>query len=218
MTRLPGRFILLSLSILLLSLSACGKKDTIINGRITDAKTGMPIKGVSINYGVWDGGQATGSDQQFTDIDGKFTIEIGYSENFSGLMLTKAGYVPKQGFGMTYKNGVVNNLDIKMHPKDGTLMLIVENVSGQQDSVFVGIYSPLQNVEYQISEGIINYAEFFLQGMPQQSLVFNLSSEETIDIFWNFSPMISNSSIKQAPFHDSVYVSRNDTTIFSITF
>ena len=214
MTRLPGRFFLLSLSIFLLSLSACGKKDTIINGRITDAKTGMPIKGVSINYGVWDGGQATGSDQQFTDIDGKFTIEIGYSENFSGLTIEKEGYVPKFGFGVTYKKGIVNNLEIKLHPLDATLRMVYDNGSNIAKSIFLQAQSKTYNEAYGVLPYIITQPyPFVCQSNSKDTIDYPFTSDEQINLYWSFNYYEKAS---QSAFKDSIYLNRGDTAIFNI--
>lgn len=214
MTRLFTRFFLLS--ILLLSLLACGKKDTIINGRVVDAKTGMPIKGVSINYGVWDGGQATGADQQFTDVDGRFTIEIGYNENFSGITIEKVGYVPKFGFGVTYKKGIVNSLEINLHPRDATLRMVYNNGSNSAKSIFLQAQSKTFNDEYGVLPYIITQPyPFFCKPFNKDTVDYSFTSDEQINLYWAFSYYEKAS---QSTFKDSLYLSRGDTATYSITF
>lgn len=218
MTRIfSGYFLVVGFGFLL-GLGACEKGNTIINGTITDAKTGLPIQGASISYGVFEGPKSVGAVEQFTDNDGKFTIETGNRANFSGLTIMKTGYVKKQGFGTTYTSGTTNNIAIIMYPKDGILKLIVKNTSSQTDSIYVGAYSPIQDAEYDISQGIAAYHPFVIQGMMQEFITFKMASEETVDIYWGFTPMTTNASIKSFPFHDSKYIGQNDTTVFNISF
>ena len=219
MTRIFSRCILLCLPFFLLGHYACHKdkvKTTVIHGVITDAKTELPIPGAIISYGVFDGGQSAGSGQHITGLDGKFTIEIGINENFSGLSIQREGYVSKHGLGMMYEPGTVNNMEIKMYPKDGTLKLVIENTSTQPDSVYVGIYSLLRHTEFSIAKGIVLNNPFIVQGLTEQQMLIDLTSEETIDVYWDFSPMQA-ANIRLAPFHAPVFILQNDTTVFRIT-
>ncbi|MFN0215328.1 MAG: hypothetical protein ACKVT2_13815 [Saprospiraceae bacterium] len=216
MKRIAIRFFLLLLSLILIGLVSCAKKDTVINGTITDAKTGMPIEGATIFYGVWDGGQATGTDEKKTGIDGKFTIVIAYSENFSGLTIKKGGYATKFGFGMPYKSGLVNNLDIKMYPRDATLRMVYENSSNIEKSIFLQAQSKTFNEEYGVLPYIITQPyPFVCQPNNKDTVDYFFTSDEQINLYWAFSYYEKAS---QSTFKDSLYLSRGDTATYSITF
>ncbi len=58
--------------------------------------------------------------------------------------------------------------------------------------------------------------ELNLENITEWNEVFNLVSEETVGIYWGFTPLPHN--IKLAPFHDLIYVTRNDTSSFTISF
>ncbi len=217
MSRLLTHFFLLFLSILILFLTACEKKDTIINGVVTDATSGIPLVEVVVYYGIWSGPDFMGSFSQTTGEDGKFTIVLKHNENFSGLTIEKFGYIPKQGLGTSYANAKVNTIEVKLHPKNGILKLVLENTSSQDDSLYVRIYSPIMDSEYQISGGMIFYTPIHVQSMSENITLINLASEETVDIYWG-KDAIPPSQIHLAPNHDSVYVTRTDTTTFQISF
>jgi hypothetical protein len=103
------------------------------------------------------------------------------------------------------------------YPAQTVLRWLLDN-TGQSDTIYVGIYSPLQDAEYGLSYGIILNQPIFIEGFSSKSTSLDLASGQFIDIYWAFSPWTTSSSIKLAPNHDSVFISRNDTTTFSISF
>ena len=119
--------------------------------------------------------------------------------------------------GTLYVNGTVNNIETKLHPKNGILKLVLENTTSQDDSLYVRIYSPIMDAEYEISKGFIFYTPIHVQGMSEHITLIKLASEETIDIYWG-KDVIPASQIHLATNHDSVYVTRMDTTTFQISF
>jgi len=203
--------------IFLFGLQACGKKDTIIHGVVTDADTGISLAEAVIFYGVWSGSQFMGTYSIVTEEDGKYNIELKHQEYFSGLTVEKVGYVPKLGLGTSYVNGTVNDIETKLYPKNGILKLVLENTSSKDDSLYVRIFSPIMDAEYGISKGFIFYTPIHVQGISEHITLIRLASEETIDIYWG-KDAIPASQILLAPNHDSVYVTRMDTTTLKISF
>lgn len=104
-----------------------------------------------------------------------------------------------------------------MIPKDGTLKLDFNNNTGAIDSLYVTIYSPIQDSILNLSNGIILGPTFFVQGLSPDSFVFNLASEQIVDIYWGSTRIFSNGLVL-APHKDSFYITRNDTTTYTITY
>jgi hypothetical protein len=209
----------------LLGLYACHKdkdKTTVIHGTVVDKVTGERIDSAYVEIRIAHNDIPFPNNYEikntYTDKNGKFAFQ---SDNpVSIFLVLKDGYLPK-GLGtivVPITQGQSNEVTIEMTPKDGILKLNYENNTGLHDTLYVAVYSALQESELNLSYGIIANLPVSVMNMSSNSTVFNLASEEVIDIYWAFSPWTNSSSIKLAPKHDSVFISRNDTTTFSISF
>ena len=223
MTQLLTRCFLLSFSVFLIGLFACDKdKTTVINGRVVDKITGAPLDEAFVEFWISHAENPAPNNYElrdlYTDANGEFTTHD--NDPISVYWVLKVGYLPK-GLGtpvVPIEQGKENDVTIEMIPKDGVLKLNLENNTGIHDTVYVGIYSALQDSELGLSFGFIVNHPFEVPNMTSRSIILNLASEETIDIYWGYFPWPSNSSIKLTPDHGSVYVNRSDTTSFNISF
>ena len=205
----------------LLLFSCRTESPTIVNGLVVDTFTGDPIEGVSLLFLITHKPQADGSSNTEysyinTNANGQFYFEHDLPIRLFDAK--KLGYVSKGGGTQiaVIGQGEVNDITIKMIPKDGFLNLLFENSTNQADSVYVAVYSPSQFSEASISNGVIFREGVLVQNTNLENRVISLASEEIIDIYWGFSPLPYN--ITASPFHDSIYIQRNDTTSFSVSF
>jgi hypothetical protein len=147
----PIRFIPpLLLTAFFIFLFACGKEETpptVINGKVTDKKTGEPIEGAAVIIDFTTEKTVSGSIKTehetvtlSTDAQGEFhyTHDAYYTGMYSEVR--KGDYVPRAH--LKIKRGEVNNLEIELVPKDGTLRLELSNENGQEDSIYVIIENP----------------------------------------------------------------------------
>jgi hypothetical protein len=220
----PLRFTsLLLLSATSVLLFSCGKGDspTVINGRVTDKKTGEPIEGAAIDIDFQTERTESGSmktDHDYvglsTDAQGEFqyTYEADYTRTYSELYKKSYGvYGP-----LKIIKGRVSNLDIKLAPIDGVLKLELENQSGQYNSIYVIIENP----SFIASRGFLGmvFTDVFPVPLPitgKHIEYFSLPSEEFTKIHWGFSYFTSSSG---SSFKDSVFLSLNDTAIYKLAY
>ncbi len=207
---------------LMLALMSCGKDDdpTVVKGRITDRKTGEPIEGASILVGGKK--PAThGQDGFFvqpctnSNASGGFTCIIeGY---FTSSQIDKVGYVTKKNGIKGIENGEENNIEINLAPRDGTLKLEIQNMSGQHDTLYAYIYSVTEDIEangFYAYTAIKQYPLVINQG-ETYSETFHLASPEMIEIRWGFEQ--PPYQIKP-PFQDSILVATNDTVTYILSY
>lgn len=221
MTRLLTRCFFLSTTIFLFSVASCDKdKTTTVNGTVVDKVTGMPLKDASITFSVYYKDNPSPNDYDFPSVSSDQLGQFNFSssEPLHIHEISKGGYLFKgQGPGISaIKLGEINEVKIEMVPKDGMLKLNINNSSGVLDTIYIGICSPLQEAEFYPSYGVFFRESFIVENLNYFDKILSLASEETITVYWGFSPL--QFDIKTAPFHDSVYVTRNDTTMFNISF
>lgn len=218
----PIRFISpLLLSAFCILFFACGKENpspTVINGKVTDKKSGLPIEGASIDIDFQTEKQVSGSlvtEHEYvslsTDAQGEFqyTHDADYTRTYSDI--GKTGYAPRSPLGKI-KRGEVNNLEIQLVPKDGTLRLELSNDMGQFDAIYVVLRNPSYGPLY-----AINLPQFpvVLPVGEKYTTYFDLPSEEFSQIYWGFTYF---SGSYAAPFRDSVYLTLHDTTTYKLTY
>ena len=219
----PIRFIIspFLLSVFFILLFACGKEEpspTVINGKVTDKKSGEPIGGAEINidfrYEGKDGADIHDVKTLFTDDQGEFhhiqdsNYEGSYSE------VRKSGYVPQSPLGI--KRAEVNDLNIKLSPNDGTLRLELSNDTGHFDSIYVLIENPsyisglgpLVNINLDKFPVILSLGEKYVA-------YFDLPSEEFTKVHWGFNYF---SSYMNSSFRDSIFLTLNDTTDYLLSY
>ena len=207
-----------SLFILLLVLSACQKDSpTIINVTITDAKTGTIIEGAKVSYSLVDKNYQTGSDHSIkSDPSGNFTITIANDLQFYSFLINKLGYVPKFRLDEVYVKGDVNDVEVKLHPKDAVLRLIYENSSGQEKPIYLQAQSNTFIEAYGALPFIVTRPyPHISQPNSKDTLDYPFTSDEWIRLFWDFAPY-SKTSLSQ--YQDSLYLSKGDTATYIILF
>jgi hypothetical protein len=202
-------------------LSSCDKGEpTVIQGVVTDRKTGAPVEGATVEcyvaYDVTDSGH---SKYAKTDSNGKFyfyfpgddyyTLRIDYVDKTNYLTL----YSP---FGI--QQGKENNVECSIMPLDGRFKLIAENMSGTTDTLYYWFsIKSLQN-EFPWYGGLTGYkrAEKLPVLMGEQTIKWlDTPSEEYGYLYWGtgyFSDYLT------APFLDSVYLAPQDTAELVIQF
>lgn len=217
MTRLLTRLFLPSISILLLSLTACGKKDTVINGRITDAKTGVSIGGGKIIYSLVDESYTSGSNHSIkSDPSGMFTIVMANDMHVYSFQIIQEGYLRKYKFDADYVKGDVNDVEIKLHPKDATLRLIYENSSVQEKPIYLWARSNTITEAHESQRLIVTQPyPLITQPNMKDTLDYPFISDEWIRLYWDFVP---HSQTSEAQFQDSIYLIRGDTTTYVMPF
>jgi hypothetical protein len=205
-------------SIASIGLFSCSKDPlTTVNGTVVNKITGEPIGGATISFRIEnENNQYSEYKYLSTNHNGEFVFT--HNKPIQIYDVLKKDYLPK-GPGADIPSivrGEINDIKIELVPKDGMLKLNINNNSGVLDTIYVGIYSPFQEAEFGPSNGVIFRELFNLDGLTSLDKVLSLASEETIDIYWAFSPLPFD--ITTVPLHDSIYVTRNDTTSFTISF
>ncbi len=222
MIRLPTRCFLLSFSVFLIGLAACDKdKTTRVNGTVIDKVTRDPLSDALVEFRISHNEVAPPNNYEFqtvfTDVDGKFNFQS--YDPFSIYQVMRQGYLPRgQGTLVVPLHTGLNDVIIEMIPRDGVLKLNLENSAGIHDTIYVAIYSALQESALGLSYGYILKTHYEIPSASSKEVTLGLASEENIDIYWSFTPWPTFSSIKLSPYHDSVYIIRSDTTSFNISF
>lgn len=210
----------------LFGLASCHKSQemTTINGVVVDSVTNEPLANTSVEFDIALEDIAPPHNFEYhdlyTDANGRFSYK-NYAPMYV-YWVVKDGYLPK-GEGTRVVNveqGKVNDVTIKLIPKDGTLKLKLTNSAGVHDTIYAGIYSKLLETEMGISYGFVSDVDNFFK-IPVNSMdeaTIKLASGEKVDIFWAFSRWPTYSSIKQSANRDSIYITRNDTTSFNIIY
>jgi len=220
MTKTSSWYLLLAFFLSFMGLVACHKdKTTNINGTVVDKVTGEPIDSASILISIYHEKIPPPNNYEYNYLRsnelGKFSFASSLPISIRDV--TKEGYLSK-GIGgnkPTVIQSEVNDITLEMIPKDGWLKLGLNN-TGQSDTIYIGVYSPLKQEEFGDWPVVVANTHFFVQSMSSQNVILNLASEQIIDIYWGFSPLPV--PFATAPFHGTSQIIRNDTTVFNITF
>jgi hypothetical protein len=211
--------LLLFASFLLIAF-ACKKEvpPTVINGKVTDKKTGEPIEGAVTDLDFTTEKTVSGSIKTEhiivtlkTDTQGQF--QYTHEDDFDGLFsqIYKTGYAPRSPVGKI-RRSEVNNLEIQLIPKDAILRLKLSNDTGQFNAIYVILKNPSYGPLYGIN---LPHFPVMLPVGEKYTSYLHLPSEEFSQIYWGFSYFPGSYA---APFQDSVYLTLNDTTDFVISF
>jgi hypothetical protein len=176
----------------LIFLFGCGKEETgptVIKGRVTDKKTGEPVRGAYIQCSSTIGSppnEVSTDRSTSTDTDGKYEIVIPSDERVSFANVYEPGYLPKidPSNGNFVQNGDTIIVNVQLIPTDGFLRLILKNDTGQNDSIFVTIYNETVFSEGLGLEGPTYPTVLTVGNLHEEILAF--PSEETIGVYWDF--------------------------------
>ena len=126
------------------------------------------------------------------------------------------GYLPKLRFDVAYLKGEVNDVEIKLHPKDATLRLIYENSSSQVKPVYLQAQSNTINEAYGSLRFIVTQPyPLITQPNMKDTLDYPFISDEWVRLYWDF---VSYSQTPLAQYQDSLYMTKGDTTTYIILF
>ena len=203
-------------------LSSCDKGPvvTIINATIKDSKTGSPVVDAKIECDFYWETTSQGNlmghrDYKFfnSDKDGKFSFSYNDEQPLSILSIYKDGYQYKQtsyNLDLPIKKGEENDITIQLIPKDGALRIQLQNQTGLHDSIWFYVTSPTV-----IKEKFIKLSPekepVVLQAGQSATVIFPMTTEEMATIHWFF---------KKPSFavRDSVFLTKNNTTVFNLKF
>lgn len=202
-----------------LLLTAACKKDSCIEGTVTDVKTGKPIAGVSLSLSYTfsqEGSYRTGGGSAETDGSGSFSFTADQGDYV--VWGIRVSYAIMKGYSSVFSSKTEENkgcdhLDIKMLPLDGMLKLTILNETGMHNSLFAEVFIPC---EYALdpSEGSHRngLSPLMLQKGKSHTRVIGSCIGDTIPIRWRFS--------ESGPWFrtDSVFIKTADTTFFKIVY
>ena len=177
----------------------------------------MPIKGVKIIYSLVDMSYETGSNHSIkSDPEGNFTIIIANDMQIYSFQIIEQGYLPKLRFDVAYVKGEVNDVEVKLHPKDATLRLIYENSSGQEKPIYLQAQSNTINEAYGSLRFIVTQPyPLITQPNMKDTLDYPFISDEWVRLYWD---IVSYSETSLAQYQDSLYITKGDTTTYIILF
>ena len=177
----------------------------------------MPIKGVKIIYSLVDMSYETGSNHSIkSDPEGNFTIIIANDMQIYSFQIIEQGYLRKYRFDAAYVKGEVNDVEIKLHPKDATLRLIYENSSSQVKPVYLQAQSNTINEAYGSLHFIVTQPyPLITQPNMKDTLDYPFISDEWVRLYWD---IVSYSETSLAQYQDSLYITKGDTTTYIILF
>lgn len=203
-----------------LLLTAACKKDSCIEGTVTDVKTGKPIAGVSLSlsyrYYAKQGSILSDSEIVRTDSDGNFDFTACDQDLESGISVSSVtSYRYSRSFGERRSSNGDNcsHVDIQMIPLDGYLNLMIRNETGAHDTIIVWVNN---QCEYLFDKNGLSYTTvprpLVLQKGEVHAQTFGSCVGDTSSIRWRFT--------KSGPWFrtDSVFIKTADTTFFKIVY
>jgi hypothetical protein len=197
-----------------LLLPGCDKdKPTIIKGIVTDRKTGGALdevvvqidgdrpgeKGLTDYFTVYVQSNANGEYECTTD-----------GRNISARFL-KNNYLDH--FGVSdIRDGEENIKDVSLIPRDGFLSLTIQNVTGQNDTIFVLVFSPVRMTEERTQAGYSTKKyPLILKKNEIYHEVFPLASPDEVKIKWKYTKTGISSQY-------TIPIVPNDTAFYTLTY
>ncbi len=199
-----------------LLLPGCDKdKPTIIKGTVTDRKTGKPIEKVSIEIS---------GEQYEKDREGRILYTLAYcNTDANGSYLCKLD--GKNASARFWKNNYLNHFgggdvrdgeenirDVSLVPRDGFLSLTIQNLTGQYDTIYALVLSPIKIAEERDPSGYSTKKyPLTLKKNESYTEVFRVASPDEVIIVWEHA--------KKANYlKKSVSVVPNDTASYTLTY
>lgn len=206
--------------LLLFFMFAC-KKDalpTVIEGKVTDKKTGLPVANAFIDCSGYKGQNNNQIHKDYStssDFHGNYKVEIPNEYRVSFPVIYKPGYLPKVDPAglLTIKIGEINTIDALLIPTDGFLRLNLKNDTGIHDSIYVTMFNKVLDMEGLGLTGPEQFPVILLPGDMYEEL-FALPIDEKVKIYWGFEKFTG----LNAPFQDSISLTFQDTLNFTILY
>lgn len=197
---------------LVLGCQACGKEknSTIVEGKVIDAKTGIGLEGVKVEFSMHpeddvDFHQAV-EQQTSTNNDGLFFIELLPGTEFAGsFTFLKDSFNILIIWDYTIKKHEKNNISFDLWRQDSWLKLIMRNNLPENDSLFIALRN--KTVYPQIFSGNIQDFPLVVPFGEERMEYFSFSSDTYTSIRHETSLYV----YQQNPIVDSVYMTANDT-------
>ena len=199
-------------------LSSCDKGEpTVINGVVTDRKTGAPVEGAVVAIALSTGPNNTTEDYLFSDAQGRFSAHYSpVYEKISILYVQSSGYKTLMAISGILE-GQENSLDCRLLPIDASLNLKLANVSGIHDTAYVLIGVPSLVDEFPwfgTLKGSMAPEKFQVPPDSCRMVTYAIPSEEYVFIHWDTVYFKGFESTKR----DSIHLIPGETIEVSILF
>lgn len=206
--------------IFLFLLLGCKKEDNstnIFTGKVTDKKTGVPVANANVLAYTSSSSpphQLLKDYSTKTNAQGYYTMTIPGEDQFTFSEVIKSGYLPKiyPAKSSYLVRGDSHIVDVQLIPIDGHLRLIVNNVTGQYDSIYVTIYNKTVFDEGFGLDGP-GWPVVLLKGNSFRK-IFDFPADEVVSMYWDFKKFTTPNSL----FNNSILLSPIDTTDFIIDY
>lgn len=192
---------------------------TIIVGKVTDAKSGLPVEKAILECGAYKGEIGHEIFKDFTtssNAQGQYEIIVPNDYNRVGLYRAyKAYYLTKilPAGVAPLSIGDSNTVDIEMIPTDGFLRLSIRNAAPEHDSIFIKFLSPTT-----ISEGLgimpLKNYPLVLPINKDHFEIIEFPSDESIIIYWDFKSFSDTNALNNY----NIYLPAKDTVDFLIEY
>jgi len=221
MPRIPRLVLWLSYVIFLFVFLACKKEDNstnIFTGQVTNKKTGAPVANANVLAYTSSSSPPNQLIKDYstkTNAQGYYTMVIPGEDQFTFSEVFKTGFLPKI-YPAKYSylvRGDSHLVDVQLIPLDGHLRLVINNATGQHDSLYVAIYNKTVFSEYGYGPNASGWPVALLKG-DTYIKALDFPSQEPVDIYWNFNKFISPNAL----FNTSILLSTIDTTDFIIDY
>ncbi len=213
----------LQLLLFSLILVSCART-TVVSGRITNIRTGNPVVGMPVTLNVYNGNEPrdssnpkkVGDTSTKTGSNGEYALE--YTDvgiDAVGLFLDN-GEICYSYFGAVRSDKVKTNgsseVNIQIDSIDGKLQLILQNLSGQSDKLYLRVDCDATG-EKGYACCSINFNNTIPAGQSD-TVTFRISAGRFVPVYWGETIFTG----WNAPRVDSVFCPRNQTTPMVISF
>ncbi|MDX1912502.1 MAG: hypothetical protein SFV22_13490 [Saprospiraceae bacterium] len=194
---------------------------TVVNATVVDKYTNEPLENVWVHIWVREDGVPTHDFNIYTNQDGFFTFGDEDHPDFSVYQMWKEGYVHKQNtildFFSDYQAGKINEGIIQMIPEDGVLALEAKNVTGNFDSIFLRVFSPIYKEEFGLALGHVKLNLPLISLLQDQSYTQNISlaSNQEVTVYWDTQPITTSTD---NALKANVTILRHDTVYYTIEY
>jgi hypothetical protein len=147
----------------------------------------------------------------FSNTNGEY--EYALDGDFTGMSLIKEGYVGYDGHVFKVNDGETNTINVSLVPRDGFLSLNIQNLTGQYDTIYVLVLSPIKIAEESDQSGYpTKKSPLTLKKNESYTEVFKVASPDEVIIAWNHEKKAKDY------FKKSASVVPNDTAFYTLTY